>query len=151
MENILNCLPIPLYHRTSTIFVDGIIEAGLGGRNQLTEWKVLEFARVVYPLAREHLSTDPDWMVKAQTFGFMVEQRSGQMNFQHGDTYLSPARLTAIRYAVNKRYGSELLSYTLDFLQELLRRKIPGVADDLFHDYPEMFNLLDVSCIGIFT
>ena len=76
----------------------------------------------------------------------MVGQRSGHTNLQHGDTYLSPARSTAIRYAVNKRYGSELLSYTLDFLQELLRRKIPGVADDLFHDYPEMFNLLDVSC-----
>ena len=42
--------------------------------------------------------------------------------------------------------GQNSCPYTLDFLQELLRRKIPGVADDLFHDYPEMFNLLDVSC-----
>ena len=129
---------------TSTLFLEGIIEAGLGGRNQLAEWKVLEFATVVYPLVREHLSTDPDWMVKAQSFGFMVEQRSGQMNFQHGDAYLSPSA-AAVRYAVNKRYGSELLSYTLDFLQEMLRRKIPSVADDLYHEYPQMFNLLDVS------
>src|SRR5438445_10259867 len=83
-------------------------------------------------------------MAKAQSFGFMVEQKSAGMNFQHGDTYLSPASSTAVRYAVNKRFSSELLSYTLDFLDELLRRKVPGVASDLYQRYPRIFDLLTI-------
>ena len=137
---------IPLYHGTSTIFVDGIIETGLGGKNQLAEWRAFELAAILHPLVRDILSADPDWMVRAQEFVWMVEQRSGCLNFQHGDTYLSPFSGTAIRYASNKRYGSELLTYILDFLQELLRRKVPGIADDLYRKFPQIFNLLDVSC-----
>jgi hypothetical protein len=48
-------------------------------------------------------------------------------------------------YAVDKRYSSELLTYTLDFLEELLRRKVPGVADNLYRQYPEVFEKLDIS------
>jgi len=139
-------LPVPLYHGTSTLFVDGIINSGLGGCNPLVQWKVLEFAKRIHPLVVQQLSDEDDWMVKVQSFGWMVDQKSAAMNFQHGDTYLSPVRGTAIRYAANKRFGSELLTYTLDFLQELLRRKIPGVADDLYHEYPHIFGLLDISC-----
>lgn len=69
----------------------------------------------------------------------MVEQRSAAMNFQHGETYLSPSRLTAIRYAANKRYGSELLSYTLYFLNELIRLEVDGVQDKLYRAYPHIF------------
>lgn len=146
MSNSTERLPVLLYHGTSTIFLDGIINSGLGGRNQLAEWKVFELAKVLYPLVHEHLATEPDWMLKVQSFGYMAEQRSSAMNFQHGDTYLSPSALTAVRYAVDKRYGSELLSYTLDFLQELLRRKVPSVADELYRKHRDLFHLLDVSC-----
>lgn len=146
MKKKTNCLPIPLYHGTSTIFVDGIIKFGLGGHNQLVEWKVFELAAILHPLVRDILSAESDWMVKAQSFGWMVEQRTGHVNFQHGDTYLSPNSGTAVRYAANKKYGSEFLTYILDFLQELLRRNIPGIADDLYRKYPQIFNLLDVSC-----
>lgn len=112
-------LPIPLYHGTSSLFLGSIIRSGLGGLNPIAEWHLLEFARLIYPLVEKHVSTRDDFVVKAQTFRFMVEQKSAAMNFQHGDTYLSPSLSTAVRYAVNKRYGSELLTYTLDFLAEL--------------------------------
>jgi hypothetical protein len=125
--------------------LDGIINSGLGGRDQLAEWKLFEFVKVLYPLVLEHLSTESDWMVKVQSFGFMVEQRTGAMNFQHGDAYLSPSALTAVRYAANQRYGSELLSYALDFLQELYRRRVPGVADELYSEYRDLFNLSRLS------
>jgi len=38
-----------------------------------------------------------------------------------------------------------LLSYTLDFLQVLVCRNVSGVSSDLYHRYPEIFNLLDIS------
>lgn len=112
----MNSLPIPLYHGTSTLFLDGILRTGLGGLNPIAEWRVLEFAKAIHPLVTQYLSQDERWMVKAQSFGFMVDQKSAHMNFQHGDTYLSPALETAARYAIDKRYGSELLTYGLEFL-----------------------------------
>lgn len=139
-------LPIPVYHGTSTIFLDGIVRWGLGGRNPLGDLKFFDFVKDLFPLVEHHLSNDPDWMSRAQTFSYMTEQRTGRVNFQHGDTYVSPSKATAIRYAANKRYGSELITYSLDFLQELLRRKIPGVADALYQRYPHVFGLLDISC-----
>lgn len=142
----LDILPAPLYHGTSTLFLSGIAESGLGGKNPLAEWKVLDFARALLPLVQEHFSRDQTWMQKAQSFSLMAQQLSAQMNFQHGDTYLTPARGTALRYAVNKRFGSELLTYSLDFLQELLVRKVEGVADRLYQQFPQIYKFLDISC-----
>src|SRR5262245_62044800 len=135
---VMKQLQIPLFHGTSTLFLDSIIDSGLGGINPVTEWKILELAKAIYPLVKEHIAHENDWMCKASSFGSMVEQKSAAMNFQHGDTYLTPAFRTAVRYAVDKRFGSELLSYTLDFLDELLRRKIPGVANDLYQQYRQL-------------
>jgi len=73
----------------------------------------------------------------------MVEQKSAGLNFQHGHTYLSPSAGTASRYAINQRYGSELLTYTLEFLDELIRRKVTGVTDKLYQAYPHIFEKLD--------
>ena len=112
----------------------------------MVDWRVHEFARAIYPLVHKHFSKESGWMVKVQSFGFMVEQRSEAANYQHGDTYLSPALSTAVRYAVNKRFGSELLTYSLDFLDELIRRQVPGVSDDLYRQYPDLFRFLDISC-----
>lgn len=138
-------LPIPLYHGTSTLFLNTITKFGLGGHNPLTEWRVLEFAKTIYPLVEKQFANLPDWMVKAQSFKWMVEQRSSAMNFQHGGTYLSPSPITAVRYATHKRYGSELLTYTLDFLAELVRLEVKGVCDELYRAYPQIFELLDIS------
>ncbi len=138
-------LPISLYHGTSSLFLGSILRFGLGGLNPIAEWKVLEFARLIYPLVKEHIAKRDDFMIKAQAFGFMVEQLSADMNFQHGDTYLSPSRSTAVRYAVNKRYGSEFLTYILDFLAELVRLNIDGVSDRLYQAYPHIFEKLDIS------
>jgi hypothetical protein len=117
----------------------------LGGLNPIAQWQVLEFAQEIYPLVEKHLAVQNDLMPKAQTFKFMVEQKSAALNFQHGDTYLSPSRSTAVRYAVNKRYGSELLTYALDFLTELIRLKIAWVSDNLYGAYPHIFGKLDIS------
>lgn len=138
--------PLRLFHGTSTLFLDSIIDHGLGGLNPIAEWGVLDFALAIFPVAKEKLGDDETWSAKLQTFGYMVGQVSSSMNFQHGETYLSPSTSTAIRYAIDQRYGSELLSYALDFLDELLRRDVPGVRDDLYHRFPKIFGMRDISC-----
>jgi hypothetical protein len=142
---MLPTLPIPLYHGTSTLFLRSIIKSGLGGADPIADWSVLEFARLIYPLVEQHLSAQADFMLKVQSFKFMVEQKSAGMNFQHGETYLSPSLSTAVRYAANKRLGSEFLTYTLDFLTELIRLKVAGVTDRLHQAYPQIFEKLDIS------
>jgi len=146
MNQQSNCnrINIPLYHGTSSLFLEDIIKYGLGGQNPVVSWHVLEFGKKIYPLVEKHLSNSY-LEARIGSFKLMVEQKSGIMNFQHGDTYVSPSKSTAIRYAVNKRYGSEILTYTLDFLDELIRQKIKGVTDDLYKHYPQLFNLLDIS------
>ena len=135
---------VPLFHGTSTLFLDEIIEHGLGGWNPIREWRVLEFAREIRPLVAAHIATEHEWMVKAHAFGLMADQVNSGLNYQHGDTYLSPSRSQAIGYTISKGWGSELLSYSLDFLGELVRRKVPGVCDELFRRWPQIFRLLDV-------
>ena len=43
-------IPVPLYHGTATLFLEGILEFGLGGKNPIAELKVLDFARTIAPL-----------------------------------------------------------------------------------------------------
>ncbi len=138
-------LTVPLYHGTSTVFLDGIAAHGLGGRDPVRDWHLLDLAREVWHLAQVHLQDTQVYRCRQASFANMTEQHTGHWNWQHGDTYLSPARSTAIRYATNKRFGSELLTYTLEFLDELIRADVPGVRSDLFGRFPDVFNLLNVS------
>lgn len=135
-------LSLPLYHGTSTLFLASIIEHGLGGENPVAKWRVLNLAQRLHPLVKKHLAQEDDWMVGAQNFGWMCEQRSGNFNFQHGHAYLSPSILTGVRYAVGNRYGSELLSHTLEFLGELVRREIVDARGELSDQFSELFQLL---------
>jgi hypothetical protein len=141
----MSVIPVPLYHGTSTLFLEGVLQHGLGGKDALAEWGVLEFARVLAPLVREHCEPREDLVMKATRFLWMTEQKCEVANFQHGQAYLSPSIDTAIRYAAGNRYGSELLTNTLDLLRALLNLGVRGLRDDLYRQFPEMFEKLDVS------
>jgi hypothetical protein len=136
---------MPLYHGTSTLFLKGILESGLGGDNPIQSWGVFDFVEELWPLVEKHLAKEDEFMLRADTFSRMVSQTSSAMNFQHGDTYLSPSQTTAARYASNKPYGSEILSYALEFLEELVRRKVDGVTDKLYQRHPKIFGFMDLS------
>lgn len=70
----------------------------------------------------------------------------GGFNFQHGNgLYLSPSKKTAVGYASNNIYGSELISSTLKILRELVKKEVKGVRDDLFRKFPDAFRLLDIN------
>ncbi len=136
-------LLVPLYHGTSTVFVDGISQYGLAGTNPVKDWNLLCLAREVLALCETHLRDSHLYTVRSGSFAKMANQETGSWNWQHGDTYMSPAKSTAIRYAIGKRFGSELLTYTIDFLEELYRREVPGVADELYRRYPKVFGIME--------
>ncbi|OSZ74620.1 hypothetical protein [Hydrogenophaga sp. IBVHS1] len=147
MQIALSELPFPLFHGTSTLFLNDIQAGGLGAKNPLLELEIIEFIKLIMPLIDEHLSETDTYLNHRGTFGLMAEQftSSQGFNFQHGQTYLSPAKPTAIRYAVNKRYGSELLTYALEFLRMLVEKRLPVVVSELFARFPQVFELLNLS------
>lgn len=145
----MNDLPFPLYHGTSTLFLKDILEHGLGGKNPLAGLNFYEFSKEISPLIEEHLEREDEHVARANSFFNMVSQRKAVhengWNWTHGATYLSPSESTAARYSLSNPHGSEFLSYGVEFLRELVRRNIPGVADNLYRRYPQIFNLLDIS------
>lgn len=138
-------LPFSLYHGTSTIFLKSILENGLGGINPIEEWKVLELAKEVFELSSEHLYDYAPFQKRRYSFENMVYQRTGGMNWQHGETYLSSTASKATSYATSNWMGSEILTNTADFLKELIKRNIPEAVNKLYREYPEVFKLLETS------
>lgn len=139
-------LTITLYHGTSTLFLDNIIDKGLGGLNPVKEWKLVELSKEVYELSKQYLADNKLFKAHSYSFERMTEQSNkGSFNFQHGNTYLSPSKQTATNYAISKRYGSELLTYIIDLLQELLKLDIKEVKIYLYKKYSNIFGLIEAN------
>ncbi len=135
-------LPFPLYHGTSTLWEQSIRMHGLGGRRILSELRALEFFR----RARECLKVVPtDWPVGTELCMVSIEAQSvttGGFNFRHGGVYLSPSRQTAVRYAVQNQFGSELLTFC-----QLLRKAHTNARENAgprwFEEYTELIEVLE--------
>jgi hypothetical protein len=139
-----NILPIPLYHGTSTLFLDSIIEKGLGGANPVQELKLMELCKEVYKFSEEHLKGTKLFEVSGQVLQRMSEQSNiGAFNWQHGHVYLSPSQQTAVNYAISKEFGSELLTYTIMFLKELILLEVPYVINDMYKKYRKVFGMIN--------
>jgi hypothetical protein len=135
--------PLSLYHGTSTLFLADILAHGLGGRDPLNDLRLHEFIREADPLIKSHLAGTDTYEVRSHSWDRMVNQASGGWNFQHGQTYVSASLDVAARYAANNWWGSELLTYAMDFLQLLVDRDVSGVRTDLFRRFPRIFHLLE--------
>lgn len=104
------CLKIPLYHGTSSLFVDSIRVSGLGGSHdpELFDHRILS-------LLAECLSKCENLTEYWEGESLLIEKMLNQsvteanFNFRYGGVYLTPSRFTARRYAENKM-GSEFLS-----------------------------------------
>lgn len=131
--------PLPLYHGTSTLFVDSIKEFGLGGKNIIQEGKVLEFARKIFPLVKNNLSENDGSGHTVSTFQDMVEQHP---LFQHGQVFLNMSYDYCTRFTQQREFGSELISHSLYYYGKLLERNL--VSPDLLNDYPYMKELKKV-------
>lgn len=137
-------LEFPLYHGTSTLFLESIARHGLGGWDPIKEWRVLECLRKVLPIAEKYADRCEILAGNVGVARFMAEQVNARMNFQHGAVYLSPSRGTAVRYACGKKKGSELISRTILLIEELCRLKVVDECGNISNEYPELLNVLNI-------
>lgn len=138
-----NKLAFDLYHGTSTLFLDSIIENGLGGVNPVKSWNLVELSEEVYHLSDKYLQASPVFKTRELSFKNMSEQAiHGNLNFQHGDPYLSASMYKAGCHAIKMRYGSEILTYTIDLINELLRLKGGFDSAGLYKRYPKLVDML---------
>jgi hypothetical protein len=142
-------LEFPLYHGTSTLFLESIAEHGLGGWDPIKEWRVLECLRKVLPIAEKHAGRSEIIRSHIGNARSMAEQVNAGLNFQHGSVYLSPSKETAVRYACGKKKGSELISRTVLLIEELVRLDVEDVVKGLFHEFPEVFYLQDIDAAPV--
>ena len=76
------------------------------------------------------------------TIPAIINQRvtNAGFNFRHGSTYLSPSKTTAVKYALNNRFGSELLSNSILMYEKLKAHDYPK-AQEIISKYPEILKL----------
>lgn len=68
----------------------------------------------------------------------MLAQRSDAGNWQHGDFYVTPSEISAVRYAnANATYGGELLTATKSSFDQL-NAISPSTADEIFSKYKSL-------------
>lgn len=144
-----NYLPFPLYHGTSSFFLNSILDNGLGGRNPVDEYRVVDFANALLPIVKP-IFEKVDFLAGRHTsFEAMASQSSGGMNFQHGDTYVIGNEEKAVRYALRNRFGSEIFSKTLDIFDALYKVGEAETADSIGRDFPEICSCIDMHCAPI--
>jgi len=137
-------LGITLYHGTSSIFHDSIVEHGLGGIDILLQYKVKELLEVLCSVFENDYPNN-DWWVMS---GFICEKMlnnqvaNSGMNFRYGSIYLSPSLFTARKYASLNKYGSEYLSIFMQGFEELKKLDINTATQLLSADSP-VLKLLD--------
>ena len=142
-------LEFPLYHGTSTIFLESIKKHGLGGRDPIKEWRVLECAKLLLPLAEQYANRSEVIKVHLGTTRAMVAQVNDHINFQHGQVYLSPVESTAVRYATSKKKGSVLVSRVVLLIKELTRLEVKAVTTDLYREFPKLVELQDIDAAPV--
>jgi hypothetical protein len=112
------------YHGTSDIFLDSIIQSGLGGINPNSEFKHLETLKFLFELAERHLIKNESYKQLRDTTKAMVLQgileieihgRKERLNFRHEGTYIALSEIRAISYACNK-YGSEIVTRSISLM-----------------------------------
>jgi hypothetical protein len=124
-------LTIPLFHGTSTLFYDSIVEFGLGGRDVLSDFGIRAAARLLVELW-PIVESDPLWESEMRYCRKIAKDPSEDVllhdsgfNFRYGGTYVSPSREDAARYS--SQVGSEALTCILCLLR-LLESKRPDLA-----------------------
>jgi hypothetical protein len=128
-------LTIPLYHGTNLLFYDSIKEHGLGGRNPLTELRVIELLKELIAICEESLAADEDWILRMQCAKFIASQEvtGGGFNFRHGSVYLAASLEKALRYAVSSEFSSEALGQFMMLWKRLRDSHVtlpPNVEND---------------------
>lgn len=128
----------PLYHGTNSLFLPSIRAHGLGGRNIVKEWRVLDLYKEVIECCRKcshptlARKATEDWSVQA-----VIGQWRQFGNWRHGPAYVAADKRKAISYAFRSAYGSELIDFTFAWLEDLERAE-PGIDKRLMTRYQDL-------------
>jgi hypothetical protein len=131
--------PLTLWHGTSAHLLPTIKEYGLGGRNVMADWRVMDFIQSAVPFVDVadgdfgHPDYVPLMSVKAAAKG-----GADGMNFEYGDVYVAGGFQKAADYSLN---SPELMSLVRTVLDISDRRNVGAVRDRLA-DYPELRDFL---------
>ena len=134
---------IPLYHGTSGLFLPSIREFGFGTKDPNVDLKSYELLSELLEIMKRNSWYYDEYLATQEfLFQYMVDQRvtAGGFNFRHGTTYLSPAEVIAVQYALTNPYGSELLSNAITLLEGLTKHDKP-LAQEILQRYPNVASL----------
>ena len=118
-------LTFPLFHGTSTLFLDSIRKNGLGAINPVEQYGALEFLNALYPICKKELSEDSQWQIEGFLLESIIDQKisKGGFNWRHGNAYVSPECSKAVNHALYNEYGSEALTMAIRWYERLLHQK----------------------------
>jgi hypothetical protein len=135
------------YHGTSSIFLNSIIEFGLGGINPNIKYKNLELLKYLSLECEKKIPNKIEYLVIRDASLGMANQRPVEFkvpsggkfigNYEHKNIYISLTLERAIIYACDNKYGSEILEYCIK-LFEFLK------DDDLNFSLPTDLNLFNI-------
>lgn len=120
---------IPLYHGTSSLFLESILKNGLGGNDPLNKLGAREFFNDIYKLADKEFCNNNYWIkIRDKIQPIVMQQFIGDnFSFKHGESYLAVNRDLAIKYARENYYGSEYLTYMGKLYDFLDMNKVEGL------------------------
>ena len=135
------------FHGTSKIFLDSIVEFGLGGINPNFEFKNLDLLRFLTKESENKLMKNNKYLHLREAVLAMSEQRfsnfklpNGQIfenNFKHNGIYVGITKGRALTYACTNRYGSEILEHCI-LLYQILK------SNDNEYKLPVELNLFEI-------
>ena len=134
MLQILNKtqLQIPLFHGTSTLFLDNINQYGLGRYDQLKEYRAMEMLEELYGVCREY--TNFTWADPVSNLVCEKILSKDDTSWQYNGTFLSTSRYKAWNHATLNSYGSELLSAAMYLYDVLLACGLKYSLKDSSHN-----------------
>lgn len=130
-----------LWHGTSAHLLPLIEEHGLGGRNMMADWRVMDFLQWAFAQLGfdDQNYSDPDYM---DLLPIQAAVRGGAagMNFVYGDVYATGGYDKAAVYA---QTAPELLSFARTVVEAAQRIELTAIPNELAH-YPEISEFLSL-------
>lgn len=135
----MKLFPLTLWHGTSAHLLPLIREHGLGGRNVMADWRVMDFLEWAFPQVgvAEYDFHDPDYL-DLLPIRAAVDGGAAGMNFEYGSVYVAGGYDRAADYAQS---APELISFVRILLDVAGRREMPSISDGL-ERFPELHQFL---------
>ena len=126
---------IPLYHGTTSAFIDSIKADGLGAVDPLKEMKAKDLMQALFDLAEKQNWTDGAWPTYREKLKpLLLQSRTEIYNFKHGGTYLTYSFALAKVYATESPEGCEYFYYLRILVKILAHRNVPEIHN--FTEHP---------------